>query len=182
MGQTGFLVPWLGDLGAWIRDIGSGLGLLTGIISLSKAFFDGRPSCYVEPHEVAGILKLFVENRSKRSIVIRGSHTRPRNRWYIARNAPSVNGPGRRRKWYGSSKSAFAFWNSLDVTIAPGQKHEFFLGAVNSDITSGRCFALITWRPSSILTFPRLPLPLYRSRSEMERLFESRRGDRDRSV
>lgn len=182
MDQTGFLVPWLHGIGAWVRDIGAVVGLLTGIASVSKTFFEGRPSSYVEPDKVDGILKLFVENRGKRSIVIRGSRIRPRSRWYIAPNASNITGAGRGHSWYGASEPASADWKSHNVIIAPGQRHEFFLGLANRDEKPAWCFALIGWQPLGGLPLPRLPLPFYRSRTQIERLFQARKSDRDRAI
>jgi hypothetical protein len=180
--MAGFLVPWLHDIGAWIRDVGAVVGLVTGVASVSKAFFEGRPSSYIEPDKVDGFLRLFVENKSQRSIVVKGSRIRPRNRWYIAPNAPNVTGAGRRSRWYGPSEPASADWKSHNVIIAPGQTHEFFLGLVNRDAKPVWCFVLMGWQPSGGLPLPRLPLMFYRSRMQMEHLFNARKGDRDRAV
>jgi len=50
MNETGFLAPWL-------RDLGAAVGLITGLFAASKAFLEGRPFSYLEPDQTKGTLK-----------------------------------------------------------------------------------------------------------------------------
>jgi hypothetical protein len=175
MEQTGFLAPWL-------RDLGAAVGLVVGIIAACKAFFEWRPFSYVEPDRVDGFLKLFVFNAGKRSIVVNGSHIFPRKRWYIAINAPNITSAGRQHSWYGAPESGTASWHSHNVIIGPGKSHEFFLGLVNRNEKPTGCLVLMSWQPLGGLPLPRPPLLLQRRRTQIERLFRARKGNHDRDI
>lgn len=151
-----------------------------GLVSILKAFFEGHPSSYLEPDEAKGILKLYVFNTARRSIVINGSYILPQKRWYVAPNAPNVTSEGRRRSWYGAQASANTNWHNHNVIIEPGRRHEFFLGSVDQDAKLTSCFVLMFWQPLGGLSLiPRWPLLLRRSKTQMKRLFQARKSDRD---
>lgn len=175
MQQNGFLA-------AWLRDLGSAVGLLLGIFAMFKVFFEGRPFSYVEPDKVDGILKLYVLNTSKRSIVINSSLLFPEQRWYIAPNAANLTAAGLQHSRYGTPETAGKNRRSHNVIIGPEQKHEFFLGLADRDANPTYCFIFITWQPLGGLPVPRPPLLLYRNQTQIKSLFRARKGNQDTSV
>jgi len=174
MNETGFLAPWL-------RDLGAAVGLITGLFAASKAFLEGRPFSYLEPDQVKGTLKLYVLNAGKRSIVINRSYIRPQDGWYIAPNAPNMTGAGTQNAWYGVPDSKSDNWHNHNVIIEPTKRHEFFLVSVDRDAKPTWCFILMSCQPLGGLPIPRPPLLLHRSEAQMKRLFLARKG-RDQAV
>lgn len=171
MHETGLLCHW-----PWIRDLGALIGGITGLVSVFKAFFEGHPFSYLEPDEAKGILKLYVFNTAKGSIVINGSYILPQKRWYIAPNAPNVTSEGRARSFYGAQASANTNWHRHNLIIEPGRRHEFFLGSVDHNAKLTSCFVFMFWQPLGGLSLiPRVPLLLRSSKAQMERLFQARK-------
>ena len=160
MDNTGFLAPWL-------RDFGALTGLITGVVAVFKAYFEGRPFSYLEPDEVRSILKLYVLNTDKRSIVVNRFYILPRKRWYVAPNASL------RHTIHSTIK------HRLNVIIEPGKRHEFFLEAMEREAEPTWCLALMMWRPLGGLSLPRLPHVLITSRRQMTHLSWARKSNRD---
>jgi hypothetical protein len=172
MGDGGFLAPWF-------RDAGALTGLITGLLFVFKTFFEGRPFSYLEPDVQKGILKLYVLNSDKRSIVINASYILPGERWYIAPNASNMTSVGQAHTFYGAPESDSVSWRSHNVIIEPGKRHEFFLGSVDRDTKPTACFVLLSWQPLGGLSIPRLPVMLRKSRKQIEQLFRARKSKYD---
>jgi hypothetical protein len=124
--ESGFLASWLRDLGAAIGLIAGLIGLTTGLVAIFKAFFEGRPSSYLEPDELDWTLKLYVLNTGRGSIVINRFRILPRHRWYVAPNASLRH----------TIHSAVKGWNN--VIIEPGKRHEFYLGLPHNKVSQLR--------------------------------------------
>src|SRR5258708_18845489 len=148
MNEAGFLAPWL-------RDLGAAVGLITGLFAASKAFLEGGPFSYLEPDQTKGTLKLYVLNAGKRSIVVNRSYIRPRDRWYIAPNAPNMTGAGTQNAWYGVPDSKSDNWHNHNVIIEPAKRHEFFLRSA-APASNPTCHLLLT------ISQPLSDLPLHR--------------------
>lgn len=174
MADGGFLAPWL-------RDLGAAIGLVTGIIAAAKAFLAGRPYSYVEPdNQLDGMIKLYVVNAGQRSIVITSSSVRPNDHWYIAPNASAMTGKGRAHTMYGKTETLPANRQDHNVIIAAGKTHEFFVGPRDRDAQPTWCCIVTSWQPLGGLPIKRPPLFLYKSKSQVERLFLARKGKQDR--
>jgi hypothetical protein len=169
MVDTGFLAPWLTDLG-------SAVGLVTGLFAVFKAFMDDRPFSYLEPDQLEGTLKLFVVNGGRRSIVIKTTYIRPAGRWYIAPNALPLTDEGRQHSRYGKPETVCTNWNNQNVIVEPGKTHELFLRSHNRDAEPRCCFVLISWQPLGGLPINRLPVLIYQNKVEIEHLFRARKG------
>lgn len=172
MTSGGFLAPWL-------TDVGAAVGLVTGLFAAVKAFSDNRPYSYVEPdNQLDGMLKLYVVNAGRRSIVVTASYVRPGGRWYIAPNALPVTGKGKANTMYGKPETLPANWHDHNVIVEPGKRHEFFVGPRDRDAKPTWCCIVTSWQPLGGLPIKRPPLLLFKNKSQVERLFLARKGKR----
>ncbi|HEY7299543.1 MAG TPA: hypothetical protein VH684_16680 [Xanthobacteraceae bacterium] len=164
---------------SWFTGIGSFVGLVTGIIGAFKAFMDDRPFSYVEPDQLDGVLKLHIVNAGKRSIFIAACSVWPAKHWYIAPNALPMTRKGSQESRYGKREARSSRLDQ-NVIIEPGKKHEFFVGPHDGDEGPIRCFILTSWQPLGGLPVPRFPLPLLKSKSQVQRLFLARKDTHDK--